>query len=160
MNVGDTITPFCLPVTGDDKPFDLSHTDHRFVVLYFYPKDDTPGCTIEGNCFSSLTSDFTACDATVLGISRDSIAAHDKFRSKYHYVHHLLSDSSATVCEQLGVLKEKSLFGKRFMGIERSTFIIDTHHYTIVAKWQPVSGVKDHAHKVLNTLQQLVRDLA
>lgn len=103
----------------------LSDLKGQNVVLYFYPKDDTPGCTIEAQDFAKKNKEFAKHDCVILGVSRDSIISHCKFISKYKLNFNLLSDENGDLCEQYGVLKEKSMFGKKSIGIERSTFLID-----------------------------------
>lgn len=97
----------------------------KWVILYFYPKDDTPGCTVEACSFRDNSAELTSLGASVLGVSRDSVASHMKFRSKHKLNFPLLADTSGDVCKAYGVLKEKSVFGKKYMGISRDTFLID-----------------------------------
>ena len=104
---------------------DISKLRPDWVVLFFYPRDDTSGCTKEALAFTALQADFAALGAQVVGISKDSVASHDKFVAKYQLTIPLLSDENDTVCETFGVWKEKSMYGKTYMGIERSTFLID-----------------------------------
>ena len=124
----------------------------RSVVLYFYPKDDTPGCTNEGKAFSALKADFDAADTVVVGVSRDSVASHAKFRAK-HDLTVLLGSDPGDVTEAYGTWVEKSMYGKKYMGIERATFLIGSDG-KIVAIWPKVK-VAGHAADVLETLKAL-----
>ncbi len=117
------------------------------VVLFFYPRDNTSGCTREARGFSALKSEFDAAGVKVFGISKDSLASHERFREKHDLTISLLSDENDTVCEAFDVWKEKSMYGKTFMGIERSTFLIDGAGQ-IVAQWRKVK-VDGHADEVL-----------
>ena len=123
------------------------------VVLYFYPKDDTPGCTLEAQDFTARAADFAAAGTTVIGISKDSVKAHDKFCKKHSLSVILASDETGHTCEDYGVWVEKSMYGKTYMGIERSTFLIDGSG-TIARVWNKVS-VKGHADEVLAAAQAL-----
>ena len=122
------------------------------VVLYFYPKDDTPGCTTEACAFRDMMPDFKKTDAIVIGVSKDSIASHKKFREKYGLTFPLASDASG-VAEKYGVWKEKNMYGRKYMGVERSTFLIDENG-VVRAEWRKVS-VPGHADEVKNALQSL-----
>lgn len=117
------------------------------VVLYFYPKDNTPGCTMEGQDFSDLCAKFKRQETLIFGVSRDSIAAHEKFRDKQQLPFALLSDPDEKLCRQFDVIREKMLYGRKFMGIERSTFLIDTNG-KLRQEWRNVR-VKGHAAEVL-----------
>ncbi|MBC7133804.1 MAG: peroxiredoxin [Roseovarius sp.] len=123
------------------------------VVLFFYPRDDTPGCTSEAMAFSALKPEFDAQGAQVFGISRDSVASHEKFRDKHGLSVPLLSDAAGDVCERFGVWKEKKMYGKTFHGIERSTFLIDAEG-RIVREWRKVK-VPGHAEEVLEAVRAL-----
>ena len=130
---------------------DISKLRPDWVVLFFYPRDDTSGCTKEALAFTALQADFAALGAQVVGISKDSVASHDKFVAKYQLTIPLLSDENDTVCETFGVWKEKSMYGKTYMGIERSTFLIDRDGQ-IAKEWRKVK-VLGHAEAVLQTLK-------
>ena len=131
----------------------LSALRGRNVILYFYPKDDTPGCTREACAFQEAEADFKGADAVVLGVSKDSAASHDKFKQKYGLGFPLISDSDGKICEAFGVWVEKSNYGKTYMGIERSTFLIDKQG--VLRKiWRKVK-VDGHAAKVLEALKAL-----
>lgn len=126
----------------------LSSLKGKQVVLYFYPKDDTPGCTNEAIDFSKHLDDFKDVNAVVIGVSRDSIESHDRFKTKHRINFPLIADTDATICKAYEVWKEKSMFGKKYMGIERSTFLINPNG-TIEHVWRKVS-VTRHIRKVLD----------
>jgi thioredoxin-dependent peroxiredoxin len=121
------------------------------VVLYFYPKDSTPGCTVEGHEFSKLLERFKKKNAVVFGVSRDSLQSHDKFREKQCYTVELLSDPDEVACRIFGVIKEKNMYGRKVMGIERSTFLIDEKGQ-LAAEWRGVKA-QGHAQEVLSKLE-------
>lgn len=123
------------------------------VVLFFYPKDNTPGCTKEAIGFSELMSEFETANTKVIGISKDSVSAHDKFITKQNLAMPLLSDENSDICEQFQVWKEKSMYGKTFMGIERSTFLIDGTGQ-VVREWRKVK-VPGHVEEVLEAVKAL-----
>lgn len=129
----------------------LSDFKGKWVVLYFYPKDLTPGCTTEACNFQESLPDFQNLDAVVLGVSKDSVERHQKFANKYHLQFPLLSDAESNVCETYGVWGEKNMYGRKYMGITRSTFLIDPQG-TIV-KVYPKVKVKTHHQEVKNDLQ-------
>jgi peroxiredoxin Q/BCP len=124
LNIGDKAPDFSLQVSGKQNITLADFKDKTF-VLYFYPKDDTPGCTIEAQDFNERLQDFKAKNIEVVGVSRDSVESHDKFCNKYGLKITLASDTGGHACESYGVLVEKSMFGKKYMGINRSTFLID-----------------------------------
>jgi peroxiredoxin Q/BCP len=146
------ITDFELPATGGLRFASTAFRGHCF-VLYFYPKDDTPGCTVEGSDFNALLPDFRAARTMVFGISRDSVASHEKFKAKLGYAFDLLSDADGAVCHQFGVIKEKNMYGRKVLGIERSTFVIGPHG-TILREWRAVK-VPGHAAQVLAFVRSL-----
>lgn len=123
------------------------------VVLYFYPKDSTPGCTLEGQDFRDLYPKFRRLKTVVLGVSRDSIASHEKFREKQGFPFDLLSDPDELLCRQFDVIREKSLYGRKYMGIDRSTFLIDGEG-KLRREWRSVK-VKGHAEEVLEAIGDL-----
>ena len=125
----------------------------RNVVIYFYPKDSTPGCTAEGQDFRDLHAKFRRQGAIVLGVSRDSIASHEKFRDKQKFPFDLISDPDEAVCRKFDVIQEKTLYGRKFMGIERSTFLIDAAG-KLRNEWRKVK-VKGHAAEVLEAVKGL-----
>ena len=143
---------FTLPST-DGGDVTLSALKGQSVVLFFYPRDNTSGCTKEAQGFSASRADFEAAGAKVFGISKDSMASHDKFVAKRELTVPLLSDENANVCEDYGVWKEKSMYGKKFMGIERSTFLIGGDG-KIAQVWRKVK-VPGHAEAVLEAAQAL-----
>ncbi len=123
------------------------------VILYFYPKDDTPGCTKEACGFRDSLPDFSAIDATVIGVSKDTVAKHDKFKAKYDLPFTLISDEAGDVCEAFGTWVEKSMYGRKYMGIERATFLIDEKG-VVRGEWRKVK-VKGHVEAVLEAAQAL-----
>jgi peroxiredoxin Q/BCP len=146
-----TVAPdFTLP--GDTGPISLASFKGRKLVLYFYPKDDTPGCTTEGKDFSAQQAAFAAADTDIVGVSRDSVAAHAKFRAKHGLTVGLGADEGA-VTDAYGVWVEKSMYGKKYMGIERATFLIDRDG-TVARVWNKVK-VAGHAAEVLAAAQAL-----
>ena len=144
---------FTLPSTNK-KNFVLTESLGKYIVLYFYPKDDTPGCTIETNDFNKLYSKFKKLNCEVYGISKDNIKSHDKFREKYKIKFDLLSDEEIKVLKKYKVWAKKKFMGREFMGIVRTTFLIDKKGKTLKV-WNNVK-VKDHAKEVLETLQNIV----
>lgn len=123
------------------------------VVVYFYPKDDTPGCTKEAIAFTGLEKEFSAAGATVVGISPDTVAKHDKFKAKHNLTVRLASDPEKATCEAFGVWVEKSMYGKKYMGVERSTFLVDKDG-NIAQIWRKVK-VPGHAEAVLEAVRDL-----
>ena len=145
---------FKLPSTNK-KEFSLKDSLGNFVVLYFYPKDDTPGCTIETNDFNKLLPKFKKLNCEILGISKDNLKSHDKFRSKYKIKFDLLADEEIKVLKKYKVWAKKKFMGREFMGIVRTTFLIDKKG-KIIKIWNNVK-VKDHAKEVLETLQNIIK---
>lgn len=123
------------------------------VVIYFYPKDSTPGCTTEGQDFRDLYAKFRRRKTVILGVSRDSLAAHEKFREKQSFPFDLISDADEKLCRQFNVIREKTLYGRKFMGIERSTFLIDASG-KLRNEWRKVK-VKNHAAQVYDAVKAL-----
>jgi peroxiredoxin Q/BCP len=146
------VKDFSLPGTGGTV-FDLSKANAKFIVLYFYPKDNTPGCTTEGLQFRELFKDFQKAGAAVLGISRDSLKSHENFKAKMDFPFELLSDEDERVCQQFGVIKMKNMYGKQVRGIERSTFVLDAKR-VIRREWRGVK-VPGHAKEVLDFVKTL-----
>ncbi|KTC65712.1 bacterioferritin comigratory protein (plasmid) [Legionella adelaidensis] len=140
-----------LATSGIEKSLE----DYRghWVILYFYPKDSTPGCTLEGQGFRDNYEAFKKHNAVILGVSRDSLKSHENFKSKQQFPFELISDKEETLCQNFDVIKMKSMYGKQVRGIERSTFLIDPQG-SIQKEWRKVS-VKGHAEEVLNTLIDL-----
>jgi len=145
---------FTLPSTNK-KNYSLTDSIGKYVVLYFYPKDDTPGCTIETNDFNKLLSKFKKLDCEVYGISKDSLKSHDKFREKYKIKFDLLADEDIKVLKKYKVWGKKKFMGREFMGIIRTTYLIDKKGRTLNV-WNNVK-VKDHAKEVLETLKSIVK---
>ena len=149
-DVGQPAPDFTLPRDGGTT-VTLSAIRPGKAVVYFYPKDDTSGCTLEAQEFTALAAAFAAAGTTVIGISKDSVKSHDKFCAKYGLGIVLVSDESTTTAEDYGVWKEKSMYGKTYMGIERATFLIGPDG-TVREAWRKVS-VKGHAEAVLAALR-------
>ncbi|MCU4651755.1 peroxiredoxin [Roseibacterium sp. SDUM158016] len=149
---GEMAPDFTLPRDGGGE-ITLSALRPKAVVVYFYPKDDTSGCTKEAIAFTDLAAEFEAAGATVIGISKDSVAKHDKFIAKHGLGVILASDEDSDVCERYDVWKEKSMYGKKYMGIERSTFLIDGTG-KIAGVWEKVK-VPGHAEEVLEAVRGL-----
>jgi peroxiredoxin Q/BCP len=149
---GDKAPDFELP--GDDgEKVRLSKLNGAPVVLYFYPKDDTSGCTVEAKDFTSLKAEFEKLGAKVIGISPDSVASHDKFKCKYGLTHLLLSDEEKAAANAYAVWVEKSMYGKKYMGVERSTFLVDGKG-RVARIWRKVK-VPGHAEEVLSAVRAL-----
>jgi thioredoxin-dependent peroxiredoxin len=152
ISAGQTAPDFTLPRDGDAM-VTLSSLRPGKVVLYFYPKDDTPGCTLEAQDFNSRLAEFSAAGATVIGISKDSVKSHDKFCKKHGLSIVLASDEGGSTCEDYGVWVEKSMYGKTYMGIERATVLIDGDGK--VSRVWPKVSVKGHADEVLAAVKAL-----
>ena len=153
---GTPAPDFTLPASGLAKGKDrvsLSDYRGRKLVLYFYPKDDTPGCTSESCGFRDALGDFGQFGIDIIGISKDSVASHEKFSKKYDLNFPLASDETCEVCEKYGVWKEKSMYGKKYMGIERSTFLIDENG-NLVRAWRNVK-VPGHVDEVREAAQAI-----
>ncbi len=144
------VADFISASTGD-RSVRLKDLRGKKVVLYFYPKDNTPGCTTEGQDFRALYAEFRRQNAVVFGVSRDSLACHEKFKAKQDFPFDLLSDPDETLCRRFDVIKEKMLYGRKFMGIERSTFLIDEDG-KLRAAWRKVK-VKNHVQEVLDSVK-------
>lgn len=151
LNIGDAAPDFTMKVS-EDQVITLSELRGKNVVLYFYPKDDTPGCTVEACNFNSMKKDFEDANAIVIGVSKDDIKSHNKFKTKYDLGFDLASDTEGRTCEAYGVWAQKSMFGKKYMGILRNTFLIDAQG-KISYIWRDVS-VAGHAKEVLETIKQ------
>ena len=145
---------FILPSTSKEK-YSLKDSLGKYIVIYFYPKDDTPGCTIETNDFNKLQSKFKKLDCEIYGISKDSIKSHDKFKDKYKIKFDLLADEDLKVLKKYKVWGKKKFMGREFMGIIRTTYLIDKKG-KILKVWNNVKA-KDHAKEVLGTLQNIVK---
>ncbi|MDH5555923.1 MAG: thioredoxin-dependent thiol peroxidase [Alphaproteobacteria bacterium] len=152
VDAGDKAPDFTLPTDGGGE-LSLSSLEGRKVVLYFYPKDDTSGCTAESIAFRDALADFEEAGTAVIGLSKDSAAKHDKFKVKYDLNFPLVADEECTACEAWGVWIEKSMYGRKYMGIERSTFLIDANG-KIARAWRKVK-VPGHVEEVLEAAKQL-----
>jgi thioredoxin-dependent peroxiredoxin len=150
--IGKTVPDFSLPATGGQS-VRLSALRGGPVILYFYPKDDTPGCTLEGQDFRDQARAFSKLKAVVLGVSRDTLAAHEKFKAKHALPFALLADTDEKLCQLFDVIKDKNMYGRKVRGIERSTFLIDADG-VLRQQWRGVK-VKGHVAEVLESLQQL-----
>ena len=150
--LGKKVPAFSAAATGDQT---IKSKDLRGgpIVLYFYPKDDTPGCTLEGQDFRANHARFKKLNATVLGVSRDTVASHEKFKAKFKFPFELLSDPEEELCQLFDVIKEKNMYGKKVFGIERSTFLIDADG-VLRKEWRKVK-VEGHVQDVLDALKAL-----
>ena len=146
------VPDFSVPSTAGSN-FSLAAAKGRHVVIYFYPKDDTPGCTTEGAAFRDLYPEFQAAGCDVVGVSRDTLASHAKFKAKMAFPFELLADTDEAVCTMFGVMKMKNMYGKQVRGIERSSFVIDAEG-RIAREWRAVK-VPGHAAEVLSFVQSL-----
>ena len=151
LSIGTAVPNFELPATSG-LTFKLADFGDRYVVLYFYPKDNTPGCTQEGQAFRDSITDFTALNAVIVGVSRDSVRVHEGFKAQQCFPFELLSDSEETLCNLFDVIKQKSMYGKQVRGIERSTFLIGPNA-VLLAEWRKVK-VKGHSEEVLKALNE------
>jgi thioredoxin-dependent peroxiredoxin len=151
VRAGEPAPEFTLPASTGENVSLSDFRGKQAVVLYFYPKDDTPGCTKEACSFRDLSAEFAAKGAVILGVSPDSVASHRKFRDKYHLPFTLLADQGAEVATKYGVWKEKSMYGRTFMGVERTTVVIDKEGR--VSKVFPKVSVDGHADEVLAAIE-------
>lgn len=146
------VSDFSLPCTGGTT-FHLSKAKAKFLVLYFYPKDNTPGCTTEGIQFRDLYPQFQKLGCAIYGISRDSLKSHEGFKAKLDFPFDLLADTEEKVCTQFGVIKMKNMYGKQVRGIERSTFILDRER-AVRREWRGIK-VPGHVQEVVDFLRTL-----
>ncbi|KAB1076264.1 peroxiredoxin [Methylobacterium planeticum] len=146
LDTGDQAPDFELPGAGGET-ISLSGLRGHKIVLYFYPKDDTSGCTLEAQGFNALQAEFAAAEACVIGVSPDSVKSHDKFRAKYGLTFPLASDEAKGMLEAYGVWVEKSMYGRRYMGVERTTILVDREGR--IARVWPKVKVPGHAEEVL-----------
>lgn len=153
LTAGDSAPNFSMPGSGDSGTLSLSDYKGKYLVLYFYPKDNTPGCTTEAIEFTAHKDAFTALDAEIIGVSRDSVKKHDNFIAKKELGIPLGADIEGTVTEAYGVWVEKSMYGKTYMGIQRATFLIGPDGK--IAEVWPKVRVKGHVEAVLESLQEL-----
>lgn len=149
LQVGDLMPTLILPNSKGERVA-LRNLKGKKVVLYFYPKDDTPGCTLEGQQFSQLAAEFSKANTLVFGISRDSVKSHDKFICKYDFKIELLADEESKACQLFDVIKEKNMYGKKVMGIERSTFVFD-EKLRLIHEFRKVKA-DGHAAEVLKLI--------
>ena len=152
MEKKQKVSDFSLPCTGD-KTFQLSQAKDEFLVLYFYPKDNTPGCTTESIQFRDLYEAFRKLGCGVYGISRDSLKSHEGFKAKHAFPFDLLADTEEKACSQFGVIKMKNMYGKQVRGIERSTFVLDREG-VIRREWRGIK-VPGHVQEVLDFVKTL-----
>ena len=152
LEIGKKVADFSVPATGDQN-LSLSDFHGKNLVIYFYPKDSTPGCTLEGQNFRDLYAAFGQANTEILGVSRDSIKRHENFKTKQEFPFELLSDENEALCKQFDVIHEKNMYGRKVMGIVRSTFLIDGEGI-LRAEWRKVR-VKGHADEVLEAAQSL-----
>lgn len=146
------IADFEVAATGNQRFSSIAFRGHPY-ILYFYPKDDTPGCTVEGSQFAALHDQFFKAGYMVFGVSRDSVASHEKFKAKYNYPFDLLSDSEEVMCKTFDVIKEKNMYGKKVLGIVRSTFVMGPTG-EVVKEWRGVK-VEGHAQAVLDAIKSV-----
>ena len=149
----NTKAPHFTLASTNKTDYSLKNSSGKYVVIYFYPKDDTPGCTVEANDFNKLLPQFKKLNCEVFGISKDNLKSHDKFKDKYKLKFDLLSDEELTVLKKFKVWAKKKFMGREFMGILRTTFLIDKKG-KILKIWENVK-VKDHAKEVLETLKEI-----
>jgi peroxiredoxin Q/BCP len=150
LEIGQAAPLFAL-LSDEGSEISLVELKGKNVVLYFYPKDDTPGCTIEAQDFTKKVKEFEKLDCVILGVSKDNVFSHCSFIEKYNLAFNLLADETSETCEKYGVIKQKSMFGKKYMGIDRSTFLIDKIG-KIVGIWRSVN-VNGHVDEVLKALK-------
>ena len=152
VKLGKKIPDFTATATNNSV-FTLSENMGKNIVIYFYPKDNTPGCTKEGEDFRDQFEVFNSSNTVIVGVSRDSVKSHDKFICKYNFPFDLIADQDETVCQLFDVIKEKNMYGRKYMGIERSTFLINTNGI-LINEWRKVK-VKGHVEKVLDALNNI-----
>ena len=152
VKIGNKIPAFT-SILDDGSNLKSTDLKGKYVVIYFYPKDSTPGCTKEGEDFRDFHKEFKKNDSLIFGVSRDSVASHEKFKKKYNFPFNLISDEEESLCNIFDVIKEKNMYGRKYMGIERSTFLIDKKGM-LVHEWRKVK-VKNHAQEVLDTLKNI-----
>jgi peroxiredoxin Q/BCP len=153
LNLGDKIPDLTLPASGGKTVQLEKDYGGKTLVVYFYPKDNTPGCTVEGNEFTALYPDFVKAGADIVGVSKDSVKSHDNFCSKFGFPFLLLSDGDEAMCNAFGAIVEKSMYGKKYMGIDRCTFVFDASGH-LAKVWRKVSA-KGHAAEVLEAVKSL-----
>lgn len=152
MKLGDSLPDISLQATGD-QVINLSTIKNQKILVYFYPKDNTPGCTTEGQNFRDSYGEFTSSNCLIFGVSRDSVTSHQRFKDKQSFPFDLLSDPDELLCKAFEVIKLKKLYGKEFLGIERSSFLFDGAG-VLVAEWRKVR-VKEHVDQILQAVKSL-----
>ncbi len=152
VSLNKKVANFSLPSTGG-KSSSLKDLKGKHLVLYFYPKDNTPGCTLEGQNFRDEYKKFKKAGCEILGVSRDSVKVHENFKAKQSFPFDLISDADEALCKQFDVIKEKNMYGRKYMGIERSTFLIDKSG-VLRQEWRKVR-VKGHVDEVLQAVMSL-----
>ena len=152
VTIGQSVPDFQLPATGD-KTLSLADFKGKKLLLYFYPKDNTPGCTLEGQAFRDHIQQFDSLNTVIVGVSRDSVKVHEGFKCKQNFPFDLLSDQDETLCQLFDVIKMKNMYGKQVRGIERNTFLID-ENAVLIHEWRKVK-VKTHIEEVLQVLKQI-----
>ncbi len=152
MKVGDKIPSIKLEATGEQS-IDLAKIKSKNIIVYFYPKDSTPGCTTEGQNFRDNIEAFNQLDAVIFGVSRDSIKSHERFKEKQEFPFELISDPDEKLCKAFDVIKLKKLYGREYMGIERSSFLFNKKG-KLVEEWRKVR-VKGHVDQVLESLKAI-----
>ena len=152
VNIGEKVADFSVPATGD-KTLSLSDFKDKNLVVYFYPKDNTPGCTLEGQDFRDHYPEFQAANTEILGVSRDSLKSHERFREKQNFPFDLLADEDEALCRLFDVIHEKNMYGRKVMGVVRSTFLIDGDG-VLRNEWRKVR-VKGHVEAVLEAAKAL-----
>ena len=157
VRIGQSVPEFSVAATSD-QIVRLSSLRGRLVVLYFYPRDNTPGCTLEGQQFRDLHEQFVALNAVVFGVSRDSLPCHERFRAQHDFPFHLIADCDENLCQLFEVIKLKKHYGKEALGVERSTFLIDANG-VLLQEWRKVK-VDGHAAKVLAAVIGHAKSLA
>ncbi len=150
LAVGDKVPNFTLP-SDQDKNISISDFAGKNIVIYFYPKDDTPGCTIEAKDFSCAIDQFENLNTVIIGISRDPVKKHEKFKEKYDLKHILLADVEGQVCQRFSCWVEKSMYGRKYMGVARRTFLIDTKG--IIIKIWPDVKIAGHIEDVITSIK-------
>jgi peroxiredoxin len=153
IEIGDKIPALTIPASGAKTVVLDKDYAGKKLVLYFYPKDNTPGCTLEGQDFTRLYPEFQKAGADIAGVSKDSVKSHDNFCSKFGFPFLLLSDTDEAICNAFGAIVEKSMYGKKYMGIDRCTFLFDAKG-KLVKAWRNVKA-KGHAEEVLAAVQAL-----
>ena len=152
LSIGKSVPNFTAEATGNQS-VSLKDLKGKNVVIYFYPKDSTPGCTTEGQNFRDLHAEFETANTVIFGVSRDSLKSHENFKGKQCFPFELLVDTDETLCKLFDVIKLKKMYGREYMGVERSTFLIDSKG-KLVQEWRKVK-VKGHAQEVLEAAQAL-----